>query len=142
MKFFVTWRFCIQKSRHFAKSKITCVTFLYTQILTLCVTWFSWNFWNWRRGGEFLYAKNNALCVTFLYTKNNAFCVTFYIKKKQTLCVTFLYARNNAIFVTLLYLKFIVQYRYLTKNVHTIIAIRLIDKFEPLIENWSYYYDK
>ena len=34
----VTWRFYIQKARHFAKSKTICDTFLYTKIRHICVT--------------------------------------------------------------------------------------------------------
>ena len=62
----VTWRFHIHKSRHFAKSKTICVTFLCTKMWTLCITQFLLNFWNWRRG-DILYAKYNSLRVIFLY---------------------------------------------------------------------------
>ena len=72
----VTWRFYIQKARHFAKSKIICDTFLYTKIWHFALRDFSLDSWNLRRGGAFIYWKNHALCVTFLYWKNMALCVT------------------------------------------------------------------
>ena len=79
----VMWGFYIQNARHFAKIKIICVLSFYIQkSLTLCVTRFSWNSWNWRRGGSFLWIRNNALCVKFLYAKKTVpFLLRFYIKK-------------------------------------------------------------
>ena len=88
--------FIFKKSRHFAKRKTICVTFICTKIQTLCVTQFFIEFLNLEEGGAFLYAKNNALCVTFLHTK----ILTFF--------VTSLYAKNNALFVTFFYIFCIV----------------------------------
>ena len=47
----------IKKSRHFAKSKTICVTFLFSKIRTLCITRFSYNFWNRPRGGGHFYMQ-------------------------------------------------------------------------------------
>ena len=92
--------FYIQKVGHFAKSKTICVTFLNTKSGFFPLRDFSLHFWYWRRGGDFLYAKNNTLCVTFLYPKNYALCVTFLCTKSMTFSVTFLYPKNNALCVT------------------------------------------
>ena len=71
-------RFLYTKCQTLCKNQDNlCSVFLYTKILTLCVTRFSWNSWNWRRGGSFLWIRNNALCVKFLYAKNSALSVTF-----------------------------------------------------------------
>ena len=50
-------KFLYTKSRHFAKSRKICITFLYTKTLTLCVTRFLLNFWNWRRWRDILICK-------------------------------------------------------------------------------------
>ena len=57
--------FYIQKAWHFA------------------LQMFSWNFWNWRRGGGFVWKKNNALCVKFVYAKKIHFPLRFYIEKSR-----------------------------------------------------------
>ena len=128
----------IQKSRHFAKSKTICVTFLFTKIHTLHVTQFSMGFLKLAfiyknqdtlRYVTFLYTKIQALRkkqdnfrYVFLYTKSLTLCVTqFFMKflkmaqggaflstKNNALSVTFLYPKNIALSVTFLYLKFIV----------------------------------
>ena len=69
-------RFYLQKSWHFA------------------LRYFYRIFEIGRGGRAFLYAKNNALCVTFFYAKNNALCVTFLYTKVQTLCIIFLYEKT------------------------------------------------
>ena len=43
----VTWRFYIQKPRHFAKSKIISDTYLYTKIRHFAFRDFSLDFWSW-----------------------------------------------------------------------------------------------
>ena len=40
-------------------------------------------------GGTFLYAKNNALCVTFLYTKTMHFALHFYLQKASHFALHF-----------------------------------------------------
>ena len=86
----VTWRFYIQKARHFAKSETICNMFLYTKIRHYSVTQFFIEFLKFAEGGGHLFTKNNnVLCVTFLYWKNNALCVTLLYTKSLTLCVTF-----------------------------------------------------
>ena len=87
MTLFITWCFYIEKARHFSKSNIVCVTFLYTKIQTLCKNQdniryvlykkarhftsrhFPWFLWNWH-----LYTKSMALCVAW----------SFYIQKQYT----------------------------------------------------------
>ena len=125
----------IQKSRHFAKSKTICVTFLYTKSETLYVTQFFMKILKL----EFTYKKHDTLrYVAVLYTKMQTlskkldnFCYVFIYKKSDTLryaifhgifeiggggraflyeknnalCVTFLYSKNNALCVTFLYTK-------------------------------------
>ena len=110
-------RFYIQKSRHFAKSKTICVTFLYTKIWTLCVTQFFIEFLKLAEEGS------------------------IFICKKQCTLRYILYVKNNALSVTFLYLKFIVYSTdaYLL-NERTIRAIRSKNKSELFIENWSYSY--
>ena len=82
----VTWRFYIQKSGHFAKSKTICDTFLYTKIRHFCVTQFFIDFLKFADGGGHLFIKkNNVLCVTFSYWKNNALCVTLLYKEPDTM---------------------------------------------------------
>ena len=51
----VTWRFNIQKARHFAKTKAICDTFLYTKTRHFVLRDFSLNFWKLLRGGTFTY---------------------------------------------------------------------------------------
>ena len=46
----VTWRFYIQKARHFAKSKTICDTFYIQKSGTFALRDFLLNFWNLRRG--------------------------------------------------------------------------------------------
>ena len=69
------------------------------------------------------------------------FELRFIFKNPDTLRYIFIF-KNNALCVTFLYLIFIVYYLYLTIKVRTIRVIRLINKYELLIENWSYSYDK
>ena len=51
---------------------------------------FSLNFWNWRKGGTFLYAKNKSLCVIFLYAKKSTLHYVFIYKKPDTLRYIFI----------------------------------------------------
>ena len=83
------------KSRHFAKHKTICVTFLYKKPDTLRYAVFCGVFEIGEGGRDIFIGKNYALCVTFLYAKNNALCVTFLFTKSLTLCVTFLYAKTT-----------------------------------------------
>ena len=134
MTLFVTWRFYIQKARHFSKSKTTLyVTWFFMKILKL----------------EFIYKKHDTFCyVTFFYTKNQTlrknqdnFRYVFkykkldtlryaifhgilklaegggifickiitlrfiFIRKNDGLCVTFLHTKIPTLCVTFLYLK-------------------------------------
>ena len=135
-----TWRFYIQKARHFAKSKTICVTFLCTKSGHFVLRDFSLNFWNWLGGGHFniqktmhfglhfymqktmhfalrfLYTKSLTLCVAFLYAKNNALWVTFLYAKNDALCFTFLYSKSLTLCVEFLYPKntaFCLRFLYL-----------------------------
>ena len=65
----VTWRFYIQKARHFAKSKTICDTFLYTKSGTFALCNFSLNFWNLWRGGAFIHLKKCTLRENFILKK-------------------------------------------------------------------------
>ena len=91
-----------KKARQFA------LCFLYTKILTLCVTQFFINFLKLEKGRGHLYKQKNALRVKFLFAKNNALSGTFLYTQILILFISFLYSKNNALCVTLLYLKFIV----------------------------------
>ena len=51
MELFVTGRFYIQKSRHFAKALQYALRFLIQKFWHFALRDFSLNFWNWRRGG-------------------------------------------------------------------------------------------
>ena len=73
MKFCVTWRFYIQKSRHFEISKTICVTFLHTKIMTLCVMQFFIEFLRLGGWGERHYYVQKTL----------HFVLQFYLIKKQ-----------------------------------------------------------
>ena len=130
--------FYTKKTRHFANKMTICVTVLYTENQTTLRCAIFIEFLKWRRGGDILYAKNNALFVTFLYPKVNALFVNFLHKKILTLCVIFLYARNNVLCVTILYPICLVYYWYLTINARTIRAIRSKNKFELFNDNWFY----
>ena len=76
IKLWVTWRFYIQKARHFAKTKIICNTFLYTKIRHFAFRNFRWIF-EICGGGWHLFIKIQCTCVTLLYTKCLTLCVTF-----------------------------------------------------------------
>ena len=52
MTLFVTWRFYIQKARHFAKSKTICDRFFKQKSGTFALRNFLLNFWNLRRGWD------------------------------------------------------------------------------------------
>ena len=104
----VTWRFYIKKARYFAKSKTVCDTFYIQKSGTFALRDFSLNFWNLRRGGAFIYQKNNVLCVTFLYCKNNALCVALLCKKGLTLCFTFEYPKKYIFLYVLVYIIYCV----------------------------------
>ena len=56
----VTWRFYIQKSGRFAKSKTIFVTFYTKKSWHFALRDFAWNFFNWRRGVHF-FARRNSL---------------------------------------------------------------------------------
>ena len=83
-------RFHMQKSAHFALRD------------------YSFNFWNWRRGGDIFIIIKNALSVTFYMKKTMHFALRFYMRKSWHLCVKFLHEKNNALCVTFLHLEFIV----------------------------------
>ena len=92
MSLCVTWRFYIQKAGHFAKSKTICVAFLYTKSGHFALRDFSLNFWNWRRWGEFLYSKFNALYMPyiFIWLKQFTLLYVFMYKKPDTLRYIFI----------------------------------------------------
>ena len=113
-----------KKSRHFAKSKKICFTFLYTISQTL----YSAQFFLKSLKLAFVYKKDDTLCyMTFLYTKiqplrkkQDNLRYIFVYKKPDTLrCMifhgtfeigrgvggAFLYSKNNAHCVTFSYLK-------------------------------------
>ena len=96
----VTWRFCIQKDGHFAKSKTIFVTFYIQKYGHFALPDFSWNFWNWWKGGGYFYMKKKHFALSFYMQKTMHFSLRFYSQKSLTLCVTFLYKKNNALCVT------------------------------------------
>ena len=78
----VTWRFYIQKYRHFTKNQdnLRCVfisknpdTFHHAIIM---------EFLKLAEGGGILYLKN-ALCITFIYKKTTPIALRFYIQKSR-----------------------------------------------------------
>ena len=103
----VTWRFNIQKSRYFAKSKTICVMFLYTKIRTLCVMRFFIEFLKLVEGGKdfnmkmtiqfslHLYMQKTCTLRYFLLFKNpDNFRYIFICKKPCTLhyiCIYIIY---------------------------------------------------
>ena len=103
----VTWRFNIQKSRYFAKSKTICVMFLYTKIWTLCVMRFFIEFLKLVEGGRdfnmkmtihfslHLYMQKTCTLRYFLLFKNpDNFRYIFICKKPWTLhyiCIYIIY---------------------------------------------------
>ena len=140
-----TWRFNIKKSRHFEKKQDNLQYIFYIEkSWHFALRYFSWDFWNWRRGeGAFLYTKNNTFCVKFLYDKNNALSVMCLYTKSRHFASHF-YVLKKMHFVLSLYiynLLYIIFY-YLIINIHTIRAIRSINKFELFNDNLSYYYNK
>ena len=87
-------RFYIQKTWHFL----------------LCN--FSWNYWNWRRGGGIFICKKMHLTVYILYAKNCALSVTFFYKKTVTLSYIFICKKQGNL-------------RYFLKSkIHHILLIR------------------
>ena len=119
-----------------------CYVFLYTKILTLCVTRFFMEFLKMAEGGRVIHKKQWNLryiriskkqCIfryVFIY-KNPDTLRHFFIGKKQcTLCYIYIYNLSYSI------------YLYLTINARMIRAIRSINKFELFIENSSYSCDK
>ena len=81
MTFCVTWRFYIQKARHFAKSKTICNTFLYTKIWHFAFRDLSLDFWNLQRGGRFIYWKTMHFAWYFYIKKTMHFALRFYIQR-------------------------------------------------------------
>ena len=59
--------------------------FIYSMILTLCITRFSLDFWNCFRAGDIFLYQNNSLCINFLYKKNNALSRRYIYIKSDTL---------------------------------------------------------
>ena len=103
----VTWRFYIQKARHFAKKKTICVTFLYQNPHTFRYAIFDWIFqirWGWT--AIFICSKKNFHNI--FISKNQHTLLNDLSKKKLIICVTFLYVENNSFCVTFLYVRFIV----------------------------------
>ena len=141
-----------KKSRHFSKSKTICVTFLFTQKTTLYVTRF---FHEKFEIGIYIYTKIMTLCVTwrlyiqkaryfekarqfgsgFFNTKSLTLCFTRfswdlwnwrrrggggYMQKNNALFVTFLYAKNNALSVAFIYIynRHSTSHFYMQKKMH------------------------
>ena len=106
------------------------MTFVYTKKLkliksnTICVMFFKYKNPNtvsnlnvielieFAERWEFLYSKNNALCVEFLYAKNNLFFITFLFQEGiqvDTLRHIFI-TKNNALCVTFIYINYCIVY--------------------------------
>ena len=94
----------IQKSRHFAKSKAICVTFLFTKSQTLYVTRFFMKFlklaftyiqkaWHFALRDIFIYKNPDTL------KEARQFALRFFIYKKHDTLryVTFLYAKSSTL---------------------------------------------
>ena len=64
-----------QKGRQFA------ISFYIQKSGTFALHNFSLNFWNLRRGGRFIYSKNNVLCMTFFILKKQ--CTLRYVAEEQ-----------------------------------------------------------
>ena len=127
MKFCVTWRFYIQKFRHFEKSTTVSVTFfIYKKSDTLRYAIFHGIFKLAEGGGV---NKKQCTLRKFLFAKNNALSVTFFNTKSLTLCVTFLYAKINQLCVTFLYVKFIASNILIPKYKYTYDQSDQIDKY-------------
>ena len=106
---FVTWRFYIQKFRHFQIGKSIFVSFFHIKTWNFALRNFPWDFRNWRRGeGRFLWTKTMHFALNYDIKQINVLSVSFLYTKSQTLCVTFLFAKNNALCVRFLYLRCIV----------------------------------
>ena len=78
--------FEIQKARHFAKSKTISVTFYIQNSGHFMLHDFSWNSWNWRRGGTFLHVKNNT---RFYEQRTWQFALHFYTQKTMYFSLCF-----------------------------------------------------
>ena len=140
------------------------MTFLFTNVLTIkksntiCVMFFKYKNPNtvsnlnvielieFAERWEFLYSKNNTLCVQFFYAKKNLFFIKFFNSRRNTgrHFASHFYNQKQCTF-HYVYIYIYILYSifwYRTINVLTIRAIRLKNKPELFIENWSYYYDK
>ena len=85
MTLFVTWRFYIQKYRHFEKSKTICARFLIQKAWHFALHDLSWNFWNWRRVGDICIYKKMHFALHFHVQKTMQFVLHFILKKPDTL---------------------------------------------------------
>ena len=87
----VTWRFYIQKARHFSKSKTICVAFLYTKSRHFALRDFSLNFWNLRRwGGGFIFKMQCTMRYIFILVKQYTLRYVFIYKNPDTLRYIFI----------------------------------------------------
>ena len=104
-KLCITWRFYIQKARHFAKRKTICITFLNTKFQRFCITQFLIEFLKLvEGGGHFYMQKYLQFVLRFYMHKQCTFCYILFTKS-LTLCATVLYSKNNALCVMFVFLK-------------------------------------
>ena len=117
----VTWRLYIQKSRHFAKIKTICYTFLYTKIRHFCVTRFFIEFLKFAEGGGIYLLKN------IMY-----FAWHFYIEKRCTLRYVARYKEPDTI-----------RYILISKKQFTFLYVQLYIIYRTvLIPNYKRTYDQ
>ena len=105
----VTWRFYIQKARHFAKSKTIFDTFLYTKIKHFCVTRIFIEFLKFAEGGGHVFIK-----------KTMYFVWKFYIEKQDTLRYVATYKEPDTMRYILISKK-----QYIFLNVYIYIIYRV-----------------
>ena len=78
-----------QKSRQFA------LHFYIQKVGHFALRDFSCNFWFWRKGGEGVIWKTNALCITFLYAKTVQMRYIFIYKNPNTLRYIFICKKTH-----------------------------------------------
>ena len=79
----------IEKTRHFAKIKTICDTFLYTKTRHFLVTQIFIEFLKFAEWRDIYRLKKQYTLLDIFILKNNALCVTLRYTKSMTLCVTF-----------------------------------------------------
>ena len=112
----VTLSVYIQKARHFAKTKTICDTFIYTTIRHFCFTRFSFNFWNFRRGGGYVFIKKQCtLRDIFILKKQYTLRYVAFPKEPDTMRYILITKKQN----TFLYV-----------NIHIIYCVALIPNYK------------